>query len=558
MKLATGVNILRSKNVEKAISKKILLANTSDKTITGKTLSKSILPAADPMYMSDRELMNNQFNPDIRYRNNIAYSPLNQINYRNDLLLFAENNAVKKAVNIMANETVIIDLDTHRYPVYPKINDTLIDTDKKSISKAIQEYLDTVFYPKLWKYYNFKDEGLIEKIKEFKITGKIAYEIIYDNPKSPKDIIGIIPIDASCLQKIKIGDFLYYIYNEVSGSQNGNRILHENQLILIEYNKFDYGYVSFVDKLRVPYNVMESMQKSKALWFAAKSQVRMHVKLAMGDVPRLDAIEKLVETKNQYTNKFTFADDGRVLWNNKPNNSGYREFFTAESAASGTPEIEEINTNGPDLTEVDSLNYWDKVYWKETNIPYDRIDPNSSDSWGFTDVTSLRKIEVNFAKDINADRKILNELFIKPIIIQLTLKEVEIGIDLSLLDSIKMEWIAFNQYEKLAELEILQKKIDIATSLSAFGEIEDSEGRMRKHFPISWISKNYLDFTDQQYESMEYERLEEDKKLGYLEGSNMDDEDEEIEDEEIEDEEIENEDTDDSAKNIRTYDDDQY
>jgi hypothetical protein len=515
MKLSAGLNILNSRNIEKKLSKKISLANTADRIIDKKAQQRAQSSPSDPLYFTNGN-QTQPFNPDIRYRTDFAYSPLTGINYRNDLLVFAENNEVKKAVSIVANETVIVDTDVNKYPVYPSITQTLIEKDKEEVAKAIQDYLDKIFYPKLYQWYNFKDDGLVDTVKEFLITGKLAFEIIYDSLTSPKDIIGVQPIDPSTLQKFKQNDMVFYIQRPlVSEGGVGERILHENQVILCEWNQYDFGYISYVDKLRRSFNIMRSMQTSKILWFAAKSQVRMHIKLALGDVTRPEAITKLTEAKNQYINQYTFEDDGVVRFNNQPNNSGYREFFTAETAASGSPEIEEVNSNGPDMTETESLSYWAKLFWQDTEIPYDRIDPNAGDTWGFTDVNNLRKIEINFSKFINGIRKMLNPLFMKPIIIQLTLKEVEIGVDLSLLDSIKMEWIAFNQYDKLAELEVLNKKVELAQNLSNFGDYTDVYGNQRKAVPLLWIMKTFLDFSKEQLDSMEEERIKENLMLGF-------------------------------------------
>lgn len=553
MKLTTGINIIGGRNVESNLSKKILLANTTDKVINKKAQQKAVGSSSDPAYFTN----GNQgmiFNPDIRYRTTYAFSPLTSINYRNDLLIFAENNEIKKAVSVLANETVIMDTETHKYPVYPKVNLSLIPEDKQDVAKAIDEYLNTIFFPKMYQFFNFKEDGLIDTVKEFIITGKLAYEIIFDNLKNPHDIIGIIPIDPSSLQKFKEGDYIYYVQKSLSDNNGKQRILNENQVILIEWNKFDFGYISYVDKLRMSFNIMRSMQTSKILWFAAKSQVRMHIKLAMGDVARNEAIQKLTESKNQYINNFSFGDDGVVNFNNQPNNSGYREFFTAETAASGAPEIEEVNSNGPDLTEVDSLQYWEKLFWKNTDIPYDRIDPNSSDSWGFTDVTSLRKIEVNFGKFINSIRKMMNPIFIKPIIIQLTLKEAEIGVDLSLIDSIKMDWLAFNEYEKLAELEVMQKKVDLCTSIAAFGELEDVNGVVRKAIPLTWIQETYMGFSQEQTSAMEVARKRENKMLGFPDETVLidDSKEDEVVEDELEELPTEDEET---AEDIQNIDD---
>lgn len=512
MKLTTGITILANKDVEKTISKKILLANTSSRVIDKKAREKAIGISPDPLYASG-DSGQFLFNPDIRYRNHFAYSPLTNINYRNDLFMFAENKEIKKAVKIVANEVVVMDTDLNKYPVTPEINFTHIDDEKQEVAHAMYDYINDIFYPNMYKWLNFKKEGLIDMIKEFLITGKICYEIIYDNLKNPKDIIGFQPLDPATIQKYKMNDFIYYVEKAVGDSRE--RVLHENQVVLLEWNKFDYGYISYVDGLRLSYNIMRSMQTSKILWFASKSQVRMHIKLALGDVTRDEAIQKLSEMKNLYTNEIRFNDDGTISYNNQPLNTGYREFFTAETAAGGTPEIEELTGNGPDLTETDSLTYWDKLFWNDTEIPYDRIDPNDGGTWGFLDVENLRKIEVNFAKFINSIRKMIEDIFIKPIIIQLTLKEVEIGVDLTLLDSIVMKWVAFNQYEKLAELEVLNKKVEISSNITQFGTVVGPDGTERHMLPVSWVMKNFLDFTEDQLKSIEEERIRENRKLGF-------------------------------------------
>lgn len=514
MKLTTGIAMLATRNVEKNVSKKILYANTADKLANNKSvLNKAEAVPNDPIYFQNSS--NTVFNPDIRFNNTYGYSPLTNINYRNDLLVFAENQEIKKAVNIVSNECVTTQLKSNKYPVFPVINMTLIPEDKKNVAEKIQTYLDEVFYPKLWQFCDLKKNGLLEKIREYLVCGKLAFEILYDNLKNPKNIIGVIPIDPASLMKYKKDGLVYYIQRPIIDGTR-ERVLHENQVILIEWNPYDYGYVSYVDQLKRPFNIMRSMQTSKILWFAVKSQVRLHIKFNMGDVSRSEALNKLSTAKEKFANSFAFDDTtGQVKFNGRPNSIGYREFYTAETAASGSPEIEEVNTQGPDLTEVDSLQYWEKYYWKFTDIPYDRIDPNASDTWGFIDVTNLRKIELNFSKMIETIRDAMSEMFLKLITIQLTLQEIEIGIDLSLLDSIQINWVAFNEYDKLGELELLNKKIEICTNLAQFGEMEDANGTTRKAIPITWIMKNYLDFTPEQLESMEIARREENLLLGF-------------------------------------------
>ena len=56
---------------------------------------------SDPIYFSN-STKTTVYNPDIRYRNNYGYSPITDINARNALLIFSENNEIKKAIKINA------------------------------------------------------------------------------------------------------------------------------------------------------------------------------------------------------------------------------------------------------------------------------------------------------------------------------------------------------------------------------------------------------------------------------------------------------------------------
>ena len=562
MKLSQGIQTLSVRNIESSLSKKILLANTSDKL---NTKNLGVAQPSSPIYMQNNSLSritNGRFSADIRYRNNYAQTALNSVYHRNNLLLFAENNEIKRALTAICNELIIADMKENKYFLYPQINLTQIDDSKLEVANAIQVYLDKIFYPKLIGMFGWrKSTQLRNHITEYLTCGKLAFEIVYDNLQRPKEIVNIIPIDTTELSKIKEGDYVWYVQKPLDGSQE--RVLHENQVILIEWNENDFGYLSYVETLKRSFNIMRGMQTSKILWFAVKSQVRMHIKLNMGDVARTDAINRLNDAKDDFINNFDFdQESGELFLNDEPNIVGYKEFFTAETASSGSPEIEEVNTQGPDLTEVESLQFWERMFWRETGIPFDRIFPEQSDAWSFADVNSMKKTENTFAKFIESIREKINELIIKPLIIQLTLKEVEIGVDLELLDQIKIEWIGFNQYDKLNDLELINRKTEIISNLVQFANLEDSEGRLRSVIPVKWLIQNYLDFSTEQLASMQRAQIQQDIELGYLspEGEQVTEEIvEEFPDEETDynEESIDEENSEETAEDIMNFEDNQ-
>lgn len=508
MKLTSSLAMIGKASLEQSLSKKIMFANTSDK----QKQTKGFAQPSDPLYFNNSSRVT--FNPDIRYSENYGYAPYQTIDGRNALLLFAENIEIKKILEVITNEIAVAESSQVKYSVFPEINLTTLGADKQELGKILQKYIDEIFYPQLYRMLKLnKKDGLSKLASEYLTTGKLAFEIRYDNINKPKEIEDIVPIDPATLQKTKIDGQVWFIQQLLEGNQ---RILHDNQVILIEYNEYDFGYVSYVDSLRRPYNIMRSMQNAKIMWFAVKSQVRMHINFAFGDVPRKDAMQKLSEAKEDFINTFEIDDNsGKIFFNGSPDSTGYHEYFTAETANSGKPDIEEVNTNGPDLTEVDSLQYWEKLFYRSSDVPYDRIDPNNNDSFSFIDVTNIRNIEKQFGKRIQSHRDKLEELILKPLIIQLTIKETEIGVDLSLLDSIKAEWVTINEYEDLANMELINKKLELANNIAIFGERENADGAMVKLIPLKWIVKNYLDYSAEQLASMEVERKQENIELGF-------------------------------------------
>ena len=78
-----------------------------------------------------------------------------------------------------------------------------------------------------------------------------------------------------------------------------------------------------------------------------------------------------------------------------------------------------------------------------------------------------------------------------------------------------MEWVAFNNYEELAELEVLDRRVQLAMNMANFGEMTDVNGNPRKPVPLTWILKTYLGFTKEQLDSLERERVKENLWLGF-------------------------------------------
>ena len=108
-------------------------------------------------------------------------------------------------------------------------------------------------FPKLIHFYDFKDEGLIECVKEFVKTGKIAFEILYDNLNLlyfEKELKGKYQICAAGFNISKYGDKHYvnpyYQYLEQLFTNNYKHLPKEYEDYLMQYvpdNNYDYNEI---------------------------------------------------------------------------------------------------------------------------------------------------------------------------------------------------------------------------------------------------------------------------------------------------------------------------
>ena len=491
------------------VSNKLLNASRLGMYIDKKALDKKIGEADDiRMEASQNEYgLLSQYiaNIDIRYSkyNQEQYNLFDELRKRNFLIQFAHNPEIEDILDTLCDEVIVND-PNEKYFAKAVFNDYEVPDVKEELIEYIQNFISKA-YPKFYKMHNFKNDGAKRKLKEFLTEGRKAWEIIYDNPEKPKQILGIIPIDPLTLTRTwDENGQLWYVQEPKFGISTEKRLLHDSQVIYIEWDE-EYGQMSYVERLIRPFNIFRTMERSKIFWYVTRSQQRTQFTIPTAGKSRQRAAQTLASAMERYSDDIDFLDvTGEISMNGQPQIMASREFWMAETD-SGSPKIENVDGGGIDLNETQSLGYFENRLNKLSKIPMDRLDPTSSEAWNL-DPTSQRRQEIKFSNFVDSIRVKFGITMLKPLLIQLTLDKPELLHDDQILDAIVLEWVRNNVFDELAQYEIDQKRVEHIKTMQEAFEVEDQDGRTKTFFPRKWLIKKYFKLSPEEIKEIETEK----------------------------------------------------
>lgn len=504
---------LRLKQTNNSISKTLKNITTFGQVYDKSVLRHKVAEADDPrLEGNEYQLLNGYVNSiDVRYSkfNKLAYNQFNEIRKRNFLIELSLQPEIEDILDTLANEC-IVKVPQKKYVFEPRFESMDIVDLKKNIEEQINNEI-TTWFPKLYRMLNLQNNGAKKLIKNWLIWGKVAFEIIYDDLENPTKIIGIIPIDAITLQEVYENGQRYYVQEPKFGLNCKQRVLHDSQIIYLQWDE-EYQRISYVERLIRYFNIFRIMERSKILWFLTHSQARTHFIIPTAGKGRAKAAQTIASAMNRYSDDIEFNDDsGQLFVNGTPTWTASKEFWTAETD-SGSPKIEDISADGHDLSETGSVSFYEQRLYKISKIPIDRFDPSSSDSWNL-DPTSQRRQEIKFSTFCNDIRDKFSIIVIKPLQIHLCLKIPALAKDDEILTSITLEYAHNNVFEEMAEMELMEKRIDFVTKLQEALLVTDASGREHKFFPRNYLVQKYLNLSDEEIKTINKMKIKEDKEL---------------------------------------------
>ena len=423
----------------------------------------------------------------------------------------ASQPELEDILDTMANECIVYD-DNEAYICTPFLDTALIQELNERSADEIRAAVESAFY-KIYLLLNWKRNAWND-FHRFLVDGILCFEITYDDLANPKSITGIVPVNPATLTKVIEDGITYWIqFKDVVGQE---RKLLDTQIIYIKYE--DTGVSSrqsYLERLIRPFNIYRIVEQAQVVWTVTQSSFKTMFTIPVAGMNKAKGMQTLSQAMNRYKEDISFnTETGELQVNGKMNMPFNKEYWMAENE-NGKPEIETLVDNGPQLNDSEQLKYFEQKLFKMSKIPSSRFDKDAQSTWFGSDPTQQLREEINFGRFVNRIRNTFADIMLKPLRIQLSLSIPEIKNDKRILDSISLRFNSYNQFEEMANIEIMSKRVEFIGTMKDSLTITDSEGEEIPYFSPKFLILKYLKMSEADLELNEkYKR--EDKILAKL------------------------------------------
>lgn len=414
---------------------------------------------------------------------------------------------IEDILDIMANECVVYD-DNETYIAEPYFDTAVVQQLNEKAIEELRNAVDTAFY-KLYMLLEWKNKAW-DIFKRWLVDGVLAYEIVYDDIENPHTIIGIVDIDPATLTKAidPATGITYWIqFKDVVGRE---RKMLDAQVIYVKYE--DTGVSdrqSYLERLIRPFNIYRIIEQAQVIWTVTQSSFKTMFTIPVGGMNRARGQMTLSQAMNRYKEDISFnAETGELKVNGRTNMPFNKEYWMPENE-NGTPQIETLVDNGPQLNDSEQLKYHLSKLYKMSKIPETRFDKEAQQTWFGSDPTSTLRDEINFGRFVTRLRNSFGIIILKPLRILVSIMLPNLKNDKRILEAISLRWNSYNQFEEMMNIEIDTKRIDFISTLKDTFVTQDAEGNEDSYFSMKFLLVRYLKMSDADLEFNEKCKYEE-------------------------------------------------
>ena len=395
-------------------------------------------------------------------------------------------------LDTMTNECIVYD-PNYVYIAEPYIEQTDLDDFTKDTQDKINRFVSQDF-KKLYRMLKWRTNAW-DDFKRFLIEGILAWEIVFDSLEKPTKIIGMVPLDAATLTKKYDNGKWYWV--QYKGVQGKERTLLDSQIVYIAFQETNViQRLSYLERLVRPFNIYRIIEQAQIIWTVTNAQYKMKFTIPTKNMNRVLAQQTLMSAMNRYKEDIKFVvDTGELTINGQVNMPFNKEYWMPDNE-NGTPEIETVSGDGPELNDNDQLKFFKNILYKISKIPLNRFDQESGEAWFGTDASSYARSEIDFGRYVSRLRNPFSQIILKPLQIQLCLDMPELLDNKEFLECIQLHYKSYNLFEELMEMELMQKRVDFIQSMKDGMVDMDVEGNEIKFWSSEFLVKKYLHLSD--------------------------------------------------------------
>ena len=410
---------------------------------------------------------------------------------REALRKLAMQPELEDILDVMSNESIVYDTDL-TYFAEPFIEIQELHDVKTEHQKAIEDKMGK-YYRRFYKMLNWKYKAW-DDFKRWLIEGILAWEIVYDNLDKPTEIIGLVPLDPATLTKKYENNKWYGV--QYKGIQGKERTLLDSQVIYVPFQETEsINRVSYLERLIRPFNIYRIVEQAQLIWTITNASYKMKFTIPVKGMNKTMGMQTLSSAMNRYKEDIKFVSDtGELTINGQVNMPFMKEYWFPEND-SGSPEIDTLGGDGPELNDNDQLKFYKNNLYKVSKIPLSRFDQESGETWFGADATSVARTEIDFARYVNRLRNQFAQIILKPLKLQMALSIAELQDNREFLEAISLQYKSYNLFEEMMEMELMQKRVEFIQNMKESMIDMDIEGNEIKYFSSKFLVQKYLKYS---------------------------------------------------------------
>ena len=424
---------------------------------------------------------------DTNLRSNIPFFDQGYEAKRDELRKFSLNDEIEDILDILCDETIVY--DNKNFFCYPEILGVDISDD---VDKDLNKYFRQIYH-----YFGFNnDQSAWYFYRKFLIDGYLAFEIIYSPDQ--KEIIGFKELDPITLIPGYNHEDGKKVWVQYKDDPVKERKLYDSQLIYISYSSITTtSRVSYIERLTRAFNLLRIMEHTRVIWAVTNASFRMKFVIPVGGKSKTRAKQSLSQLMNSYKESVDFDwESGTLATDGKPMLQFSKEYWLP-SKDGESPEIETLNSEGPDLSDTEALKYFSDKLKHVSKIPYSRFLYEDGGGDFNLAADGMIRDEIKFGKFIKRLRSIFMEILSKPLFIQMCLKYPEFTNDPQFKSQVALRFNEENVFSELKDMELMEKRLDfIGTMRDSLMTTNQETMEEEYYFDQEYLVKKYLKLSD--------------------------------------------------------------
>lgn len=427
---------------------------------------------------------------------------------------FALQGEIDYVLDTIADEVIVND-EMH-YFAYPNTKQ-LRSILKPEHGKKIVDEINAA-YRRIYHAFNFNESNdAWHYVKKFLVDGFLAFEIIYSDKKSNKniasDVIGFKELDAITLQpEIRVNskgqEYKVWVINK--GDKQNERELLDTNVIYISWAKTNFvSHFSYCERLIRSFNMLRTLENSRIIWNLQNAQKRIKIVVPIGTESDQVARTRLRQLEAYYKEDIVVDDmSGEITVNGQPKFT-FAKTMVFPSKEGTTTEISEIGIEGHDMNSTEQLKWFWQRFMIESKLPKDRFNMifDGNEMSAIPDNNNMTREEYRFSLFINQIRDIFQEIVIKPTWLQFSLHNPSFAGNDVIKNSLGLDFVEENIFKLGKENAVLQISSQIIQTLSG---LNGADGK--PVFPMKYLCQKYLNINDDEWKLIDKMKKQEEEE----------------------------------------------